>query len=696
MFQTPIWKWILLLTVVLQLYPAPHATGQIYSGRQTNSDPFYFQIEDATSTNTAGLIGTVTQTNPPGMGYGRFKVEFSLATGTPIAVDTTIDFKLTLLASPRSSPTASVRVIIPAGKLRANQEILIPMPGPIENLSFTTEVNGTFISGLSTTRLYRSYSNTQTSVVVIATEDHIKQMRDGNDYVVFLNNQKSNSDVWHLRFQAVDNQQQNYYSVGSDQVTYRVADYTKVPANPLDWTTVSKVVLADSVLNRLTADQSECLRQYIRHHGTMLIFGEGSMNDIRAAFEKWFDNGATTPNRIWTSDTYRIHTAITTKIGLGEVGLISSAPLLKNIEPADLSVFPIDEAGYSPMLGRVSDQIHQSFWNWSLEQLGQPPVAAFSFLIAMFVGIASPGLLIYCLRSNRAALLLVILPIMALIGTLGLISYASIHDGFGTYSRVRSLTILDNDSGDGVCMSRQVLFSGLQPRDGIQFGLDSEAWLIQNVSDSGNSVSNGGQLEWTDSNQIFRGMVGSREQYQFSVLQPVKSMKPFDWVTLPPSGKLTEATASTASCAVRNTSGDVIDLLIVSSGEDACYYATDLQANKETQLNWLDSSAAVRMLVSQDRTQPLALPRGLTDDQPTSAIDLLLGTSTAYRNYVNNRVRTELFETATKHFFDKAYISQQKCFYAFVRNGQYVDRAIEDSEEQNSLHLIVGNWSATE
>ena len=81
-------------------------------------------------------------------------------------------------------------------------------------------------------------------------------------------------------------------------------------------------------------------------------------------------------------------------------------------------------------------------------------------------------------RRRRLYLLVITIPVVAFATSLALFGYSAVAHGFGTRSRVRSLTLLDQKANSAVTMSRLSLYSGLAPSGGLTFSPETAVYPI--------------------------------------------------------------------------------------------------------------------------------------------------------------------------------------------------------------------------
>lgn len=110
------------------------------------------------------------------------------------------------------------------------------------------------------------------------------------------------------------------------------------------------------------------------------------------------------------------------------------------------------------------------FWRNLIRAVGKPPVWMFCAIVTLFGAVLGPGLLVFTARLRRRSLMIFLVPAISLLATLAIVTYGVLHEGFETHVRVTSVQAIDTASQQSFVWSRQNYFSGLPPREGLNFG----------------------------------------------------------------------------------------------------------------------------------------------------------------------------------------------------------------------------------
>jgi hypothetical protein len=666
------------LLLWVAIYPAIGwaQNAQLSSGR----DPLVIYFDDTAASRPVGLIGIITQLNPPGLGYQHFRIVFKRQNPSGSAVDTDIELALTLSGDYGSNSGGIARLTIPKYSANGTTDIFIPMPNTYNRLSFVTKVDGEINLDLSSFDTYLSNDYTKSSTVFIGDASSLMTIDNQTDIRLIGDD---TSDAW---TQAIEVRGSNSSNRNFDRVNIRFALIEDLPTNPLDWTTVNQVIASPELLSKLNDQQAECLLQYLRNFGSLLVYEDADTTQIQNSLSDWLGSHSQVSPENWRDLFAKSAVPNTLSVGLGEITIDQNRTLTQLLSYQNISILQFKNTPYGQQETRVERLRRQPFWNWYLTRLGQPPVGAFSLLIGLFAGVFAPALLIYCLRYNRTAWLLVVFPIIAIAGTLLMITYASVHDGFGTYSRVRSMTVLDQNSDQGICISRQVIFSGLTPREGLAFDKASEVWQLDAYESDYHSRLNSGTIKWTEDEQIYERLVTPREQFQFSLSQPVTQLRPFEWIQYP----TTSADPNVLpTCEIKNLLEEDLQLVVISDGIGNFFMARNIAAGAASKMAHTDVSMAASALKALEDTQPLEMPPGLQNGPPQSIVHSLFGVRRYSGGFSSAQ---DVILNASNYLIDRNNLNTSKCFIVYPASGAYIDRALKNSNEKDSLHMIYGKW----
>jgi hypothetical protein len=113
-------------------------------------------------------------------------------------------------------------------------------------------------------------------------------------------------------------------------------------------------------------------------------------------------------------------------------------------------------------------------------------------------------------RRQRLYLLIGTVPVLAVCSTVILVGYALASDGFITRTRVRSVTLLDQEGGEAVSWSRISYYTGLPPSGGLRFSSDTAVYPIPPEGSNREHRS----VQWGEDQHLASGWLRSRTPTQ--------------------------------------------------------------------------------------------------------------------------------------------------------------------------------------
>ena len=154
---------------------------------------------------------------------------------------------------------------------------------------------------------------------------------------------------------------------------------------------------------------------------------------------------------------------------------------------------------------------HSQFIEFLIPGVRGVPIFSFMALITLFTILIGPVNYLLLWKRKQLFLLVLTIPIVALVTSVGMFGYSFLAHGFSVKSRVRAVTILDQGSQDAVTMSRVAMHAGLAPSSGLQFDRDTAVFPIW-PTDGG---FDGGIVDWTEQQSLASGWLRSRTRTQF-------------------------------------------------------------------------------------------------------------------------------------------------------------------------------------
>ncbi len=661
--------------------------------------PLTISVEDGRSNNAVAprrYTGKIIQLNPAGLGYNRFQIRLETISQLPVTRDVPVSMDVSFVTPIRHPPSCKIEFFIPQGSSFGTAEFMVPIGREPSQMRVNTLIDGEYAARLSPL-IIEGIVPCKQSLVHLGDADDFSAInvpiRTG---VPVFDNNATYDDILNENlfpnWAVVPNSDlfvRNYNQFSPESLFVETfASYQRCPTDWLEWTTVDTVASSYANLERLTPEQSKALIQHVMSGRFLYVYSNLQNQTALKTTEEWlrangqagvfqWENGARYDQLIY--------------LGSGRICIND----FENESVFD-RLLEIRSEKFLPTSNVATDQVStalgQSFWNWSLVSMGQPPVLAFCVLIGIFIGVLSPMLIVLCLRFGRPLWLLIVFPIVAITGTISLIGYAIVKDGFQTTSRTRSITYFDKGSRYGTTISRQVVFSGMLPKNGLEFDKDSEVWQIESPQHSSYDGSPGGEIFWTADDQNYRGLLKNREQFQFYVNQSTRDLAPFEWIekpdlTLKPGEALRNLSST---CKVRNTLSEKIELMVISDGRGNVYLAKEILPDQEVVLQPVDNGVAARAAISQENTQFMFSPPGVLGNAYSS--NSFFRTRYAYYSSNTFSRSDKSLEEESARIIDEKTLPQRRCYIIYSSDGKFVDAAVESSASIDSLHLIYGMW----
>lgn len=340
--------------------------------------------------------------------------------------------------------------------------------------------------------------------------------------------------------------------------------------------------------------------------------------------------------------------------------------------------------------GMTPDLANAEFADFLIPGVGLAPVTEFRVLITMFVLAIGPLNYWLLMRADRLHLLLFTVPALALGLTASLFGYAFLSDGMSTQIRVRSVTTLDQTTGEAACWARLSYYASLAPGDGLVLADDVAFYPIL----SGWDESRDAELEvartvqWRDAQQrLSKGWLRSRVPTQYLSIRarktPARIQLEQDDVRLVATNKLG---TRIEYLAVVDESGNI------SAGE-----AIDDGVRVELQAS--THSDALRVLRERIVAHQPRMPPELAGSQEPDSLshrrqqyfrrfaDPQVGIERLSENALDRAIADLVAPTA-----DGVLNLPPRSYVAVTATGPEVDLGLPDAEEEASFHLLLGNW----
>jgi hypothetical protein len=347
-----------------------------------------------------------------------------------------------------------------------------------------------------------------------------------------------------------------------------------------------------------------------------------------------------------------------------------------------LNTLGADRLISSRRMGLSNLNDNDDFWNFLIEGVGLAPVGAFRVMISLFVVVIGPLNFYWLYKTRRLHLLLFIVPCVAAVVTLSLFGWALFADGLGVRTRARSITWIDQHSGRAVCWSRLSYYAGISPGS-LTFSDDTAVFPYYGYPAE---QSPRRSMEWVENDQVLtRGWIYSRTSTQFITVRSRQSSRGLNLIR--PAGG--------GPPQVENALGTTVRKLWMQDDSGQLFKAMDVEPGATAVLAPASDPAA-----AFDELRAMLL-----DLRPTTPSDFnrnesmtLFGTR-MYRSYyyygsTGQQVTqiSSLLEIGLAELAVPRFTMEPSTYVAIVDRSPEVEFGIDDFEEQNGLHVIVGEW----
>jgi hypothetical protein len=498
-----------------------------------------------------------------------------------------------------------------------------------------------------------------------------------------------------------------YSSLSSDHESIRP---DMLPQSWVDYSGIDIVAIPFAVLQSLGNDERAAMLNWVHTGGTLLVYEAGrplvETEELDALLE--FDRhaasgtewkpadaslrrslGTTTIEYSGTSSTEG-SSGVVTSFNWPEDAFASRNLLLGNVYAFAGNPFPgspddwawfINSAGmerltWTGRLGMSARTSSDNFLDFLIPSVKGVPVGAFLVLITLFTVVIGPLNYIYFWKRRRLYLLVFTIPLIALATSLTLFAYSAIAHGFSTRSRMRSLTLLDQQAGASVTLDRLSLYSGLAPSSGLTFSSSTAVfpiWPPQGQFQSGN-------VNWSESQSLQSGWLKSRMRTQF--------------FTINHSDQRGRLECKKQGNALQLTNGLEWDIstLVVADADGVLYYGTDIPAG---------AIAELQRATTEQRRELAARAEQHAPGPPDylSNYDSLSGGIFAWNSYFGSDMETH---------FDQGLLEQNlatlnnirspdhriapSSYVAVLAENPGVETGLESTRDELSLHVLVGYY----
>lgn len=382
---------------------------------------------------------------------------------------------------------------------------------------------------------------------------------------------------------------------------------------------------------------------------------------------------ATTETFTWSEDEQAF---VTRQLMLGNVFAFQDDPFPGS--PHDWGWFlksvPRDQQTWTKRHGISARMGSREFLNFLIPSVRGIPVIAFLLLITLFTVCIGPLNYLWLWKKRHLYLLVVTIPAFALVTSLVLFAYSAIAHGFGTKSRARTVTFIDQKSNTAVSVNRLALFAGLAPRDGMRFSPDTAVYPIW----PDKTGFDAGTVDWTEQQHLTSGWLRSRTRTQFLTMSHRDQR-----------GRLTVKANGGETLNITNGLEWGLESLMVTDETGRMFYAEKIPAGASAELSLMKplQKTSFMELVGRYPLKPPDVGRRSND-----MFDWDFDPYYGYGRTVNASYHTNLAETRLKTWTSqKGPVALQPASYAAVLSeNPGIEMGVEKTQPQASIHLLYG------
>jgi hypothetical protein len=323
--------------------------------------------------------------------------------------------------------------------------------------------------------------------------------------------------------------------------------------------------------------------------------------------------------------------------------------------------------------GSVPNDSNVDFNDWLIPGVGMAPVGSFQVLITLFVLAIGPFTYWFLRRMGKLPMLVAIVPAAAIFTTFSLFAYGVLIDGVAARVRGRSITILDQRSGQCAAWGRYSYYAGIAPRAGMTVPVDQAMFpILPNWSSifgfGGRQSMTEREVVWDDEQRLTRGWLASRTPTQYHAIAARKTPKRLELRSTAEGMRVTnQFDAEIVGAAIHDHDGKF-------------YWCEALPIDQGVVIKAVEQSevaSKVRRLFTENLPE---LPAG--DDGRQS-----------YNGYYSLAVSDSVMEARLGAINSPQVTGWGPGRYiAFTKTAIEMTPGVEGIDEDNSFHVIEGSW----
>jgi hypothetical protein len=302
--------------------------------------------------------------------------------------------------------------------------------------------------------------------------------------------------------------------------------------------------------------------------------------------------------------------------------------------------------------------------NVSIPGVGEPPLMAFQLLMILFVLLAGPGVYYVLKLSQQMQLFFFVVPVLASISCLALLTYVVIAEGFGSYGRTQTVTWVDHRNQTAVTQARSLYYHGLAPRP-YRHGANAIPLECIDAADSKIWKNDGETL-------VSGGLIQPREPHRFVNLSVVRMQKA---IRIQPVSD-EDTNSQQQSYRISNGLGNRVEYIVFRS-DSGLYKAERIGDGQSVIANRVDPTSAHRELSKLVNDLAPLNSRGWSPEE--KCIQSEAGIIDVLRN-------CEINPLALDQWMAK------NSYVAILSDFSEVQPLLQKVDFKYRLHVVVGQW----
>jgi hypothetical protein len=350
----------------------------------------------------------------------------------------------------------------------------------------------------------------------------------------------------------------------------------------------------------------------------------------------------------------------------------------------------IDRLHWSARHGLTLHAKNDDFYEFLVPGVGLAPVTEFSILITLFAVVVGPVNFYVLRQRKRLYLLLLSVPLAAALVTAALLAYAAIGEGLGVRVRARSVTHLDQRSGEAVTWARLSYYAGVGPSEGLRFSADTAVLPIHAFRHD--ETEGRRAVHWSEDQHLAGNWLPARSPTQFLTIRPHRS-----------SGRLNVVLANSKPARVENALGSAVTHVAVFDDEGRPFVAQNVPPGSSASLEADGNLKPIGEALFEGQSSK-QMPEGLGDYQTSRGLFEMRSRDWYYygpgrfgRGAVpagdTSRLERVLATLGgSKNALLDTKNHQPRTYVAIVAESPEVAFGLDPVEEEASFHVIVGKW----